>query len=83
MGKKSGYAGIGKALAGIVDDMADGQSFGHTAVGAAVDFGLIAITKFIPVVGWITLWYDIGNLLDKLDGKDSGIFEFAKVSLNL
>lgn len=48
---------------------ADGQSFGHTVVGVAVDFGLIAITKFIPVVGWITLWYDMGNLLDKLDGK--------------
>ena len=83
MGKKPGYAGIGKALVGIIDDMADGQSFGHTAVGAAVDFGLIAITKFVPVVGWITLWYDIGNLLDKLDGKDSGIFDLRKQAQNL
>ena len=79
----AGYVGIGKALAGIVDDIADGQSFGHTVVGAAVDFGLIAITKFIPVVGWITLWYDIGNLLDKLDGKDSGIFDLRKQAQNL
>ena len=83
LGKKPGYAGIGKALAGIVDDIADGQSFGHTVVGAAVDFGLFAITKFIPVVGWITLWYDIGNLLDKLDGKDSGIFDLRKQAQNL
>ena len=83
MDKKSGYAGIGKALAGIADDYADGQSFGHTIVGAAVDFGLIAITKFIPVVGWVTLWYDIGNLLDKLDGKDSGIFDLRKQAQNL
>ena len=44
----AGYAGIGKALAGIADDIADGQIFGHTVVGAAVDFGLIAITKFTP-----------------------------------
>ena len=44
----AGYVGIGKALAGIADDYADGQSFGHTVVGAAVDFGLIAITKFTP-----------------------------------
>ena len=70
----AGYVGIGKALAGIADD----QSFGHTVVGAAVDFGLIAITKFIPVVGRITLCYDIENLLDKLDGKDSGIFDLRK-----
>ena len=28
----AGYVGIGKALAGIVDDIADGQSFGHTVV---------------------------------------------------
>ena len=83
LGKKPGYAGIGKALAGIIDDIADGQSLGHTAVGAAVDFGLFAITKFIPVVGWITLWYDIGNLLDKLDGKDSGIFNLRKQAQNL
>lgn len=79
----AGYVGIGKALAGIVDDIADGQSFGHTVVGAAVDFGLIAITKFIPVVSWITPWYDIGNLLDKLDGKDSGIFDLRKQAQNL
>lgn len=79
----AGYVGIGKALAGIADDYADGQSFGHTVVGAAVDFGLIAITKFIPVVGWVTLWYDIGNLLDKLDGKDSGIFDLRKQVQNL
>ena len=70
-------------MVGIADDYADGQSFGHTVVGAAVDFGLIAITKFIPVVGWITLWYDIGNLLDKLDGKDSGIFDLRKQAQNL
>ena len=70
-------------MAGIIDDIADGQSLGHTAVGAAVDFGLFAITKFIPVVGWITLWYDIGNLLDKLDGKDSGIFDLRKQAQNL
>lgn len=76
-------AGIANGLAGIIDDIADGQSFGHTAVGAAVDFGLFAITKFIPVVGWITLWYDIGNLLDKLDGKDSGIFDLRKQAQNL
>ena len=35
-------------MAGIADDIADGQSFGHAVVGAAVDFGLIAITKFTP-----------------------------------
>ena len=75
--------GLVNGLAGIADDYADGQSFGHTVVGAAVDFGLIAITKFIPVVGWITLWYDIGNLLDKLDGKDSGIFDLRKQAQNL
>ena len=79
----AGYVGIGKALAGIADDYADGQSFGHTVVGAAVDFGLIAITKFIPVVGWVTLWYDIGAMLDKLDGKDSGIFDLRKQAQNL
>lgn len=83
LGKKPGYAGIGKALADIADDYADGQSFGHTVVGAAVDFGLVAITKFIPVVGWVTLWYDIGNLLDKLGGKDSGIFDLRKQAQNL
>ena len=44
-------------MAGIVDDIADGQSFGHTVVGAAVDFGPIVIIKFILVVGWIT--YDM------------------------
>ena len=75
--------GLANDLAGIADDIADGQSFGHTVVGAAVDFGLIAITKFIPVVGWITLWYDIGNLFDKLDGKDSGIFDLRKQAQNL
>ena len=35
---------LANGLAGIADD----QSFGHTVVGAAVDFGLIAITKFTP-----------------------------------
>lgn len=40
--------GLANGLAGIADDIADGQSFGHTVVGAAVDFGLIAITKFTP-----------------------------------
>lgn len=75
--------GLANGLAGIADDYADGQSFGHTVVGVAVDFGLIAITKFIPVVGWVTLWYDIGNLLDKLDGKDSGIFDLRKQAQNL
>ena len=39
----AGYAGIGKALAGIVDDIADGQSFGHTVVGAAVISGLLQL----------------------------------------
>jgi hypothetical protein len=42
--------GLANGLAGIVDDIADGQSFGHTVVGAAVDFGLIAITKFLSLL---------------------------------
>ena len=29
------------------------------------------------------IWYDIGNLLDKLDGKDSGIFDLRKQAQNL
>ena len=35
--------GLANGLAGIADDYADGQSFGHTVVGAAVDFGLIQL----------------------------------------
>lgn len=39
---------------------------------------MLFATKFIPVVGWVTLWYDIGAMLDKLDGNDSGIFDLRK-----
>ena len=39
----AGYVGIGKTLAGIADDYADGQSFGHTVVGAVWILGLLQL----------------------------------------
>ena len=70
--------GLSKTIFGGLDDYADGQSGARIAVGVVADIAMFAITRAVPGLGWVTLWYDIGAILDKLDGNDSGIFDLRK-----
>ena len=71
-------SGLSKAALGGLNDYLDGQSGTRIAVGVIADIAMFAITRAVPGLGWVTLWYDIGALLDKLDGNDSGIFDLRK-----
>ena len=76
--KTGNWVGAVKAVTGVANDILNGESTERTIVGLAFDTTMLFATKFIPVVGWVTLWYDIGAMLDKLDGNDSGIFDLRK-----